>query len=59
MMIMEKNIKKEIVNNYIKTYSPYESSSLGINVSDVIKLAKEKGCAIKDLSKADVKKLSK
>ena len=55
MMTMEKNSKKELINKYIRQFSPYESNSLGLNVSAVLKLAKEKKCAVKDLSEQDIK----
>lgn len=35
-------------------YSPYESRPLGINIQDVIKLAREKECAISELTKQDL-----
>lgn len=57
MMTMEKNTKRQIVNEYISQYSPYESHPLGVNVGDVIRLAREKGCSINELTKEEVASL--
>lgn len=58
MMTTEKNARRELVDNYIRQYSPYKSQPLGVNVSAVLKLSKEKKCPVKNLSKEDINALS-
>lgn len=59
MTITEKNAKKRFVDTYLQTYSPYVSHPLGVNVSAVIKLAKEKGCSVNELTDEDIHQLNK
>ncbi len=57
MKTTEKNARREFVDNYIRQYSPYKSQPLGVNVSAVLELAKEKKCPVKKLSKEDINSL--
>lgn len=54
MKTMEKNAKRKLVDNYIHQYSPYKTQPLGVNVSAVFRIAKEKGCQVKELSIKDI-----
>lgn len=57
MTITEKNAKRKLVDNYIHQYSPYKTQPLGVNVSAILELAKEKGCSVKELSEQDINAL--
>lgn len=58
MTITERNAKRQLVDKYICQYSPYKTQPLGVNVSAVLQLAKEKGCPVKELSEQDIEALT-
>lgn len=55
MNTLERKSKRQLVEDYIKEHNPYEPSpSLGYNVKEISRYAKEKGCNIAELSEDEI-----